>query len=73
MRKYLVTMLLIIHELPLVDVPIRANVFGTIPLERFFSCWLRISHLDVHFTNNDVPFASCPVHDVVAHFPGVEP
>jgi hypothetical protein len=51
MRKYLVTMLVIIHELPLVDVPVRANVLGTIPLERFFSCWRRISHLDYHFTS----------------------
>jgi hypothetical protein len=31
--------------------PIRANVLGTIPLERFFSCWRRLSPLDCHFAN----------------------
>jgi hypothetical protein len=44
-------MLVLIHAFPMVNLQIRANVFGTIPLERFFSCWRRISHLDYHFAN----------------------
>jgi hypothetical protein len=70
MRKYLVTML--VHAMPMVNVQIRANVFGTIPLERFFSCWRRISHLVYHFTNMMVHFTLHSAYDVVVHFPGAE-
>jgi hypothetical protein len=39
MRKYQVTMLVQIRELPLVEVGVRASVFGAVPLGRFFSRW----------------------------------
>jgi hypothetical protein len=51
MGRYLVTMLVLIHAIPLVDMPILANVLGSIPLDFFFSCWRRLSHLDYHFAN----------------------
>jgi hypothetical protein len=49
MRKYLVPMCALIHELASVREPTRASPFGTIPLERFFSCWRRVAHVDYPF------------------------
>jgi hypothetical protein len=48
-KKYLITLFAILCGLGAVTAPIRANVFGTLPLERFFSCVRRVCRNNDHF------------------------
>jgi hypothetical protein len=45
------SMIGVIHCISVLDEAIRANVFGAIPVGRFFSCWRRVAHLSFHFEN----------------------
>ena len=48
-KKVLVTLFAVICGLAEVHEPIRANFFGTLTLERFFSCLRRVCHNNSHF------------------------
>ena len=48
-KKFLVTLFSILSGLGEVTEAIRANVFGTLSLERFFSCVRRVCHNNGHF------------------------
>ena len=48
-KKLMVTLFAIICGLGDVRDPVRANFFGTLILERFFSCLRRICHNNHHF------------------------
>jgi hypothetical protein len=73
MRKSVVRMLALVHELPAVGMPISANALGTISLEPLLSWWRRRSQVDYHFRDVKWRLQLGQRTTWVRTFPGLSP